>query len=169
MIYSLLHSANGTILYVNRSQEPAASNPKKAEDEIKQYSRMIGESPRVMKMPRRNGVPDGHIVVWGKVTLEQLDQESIKTLAGRKGLKKGLLIDFLGNFARSANAGLPIYRIAGGPGFVWAAVWTETRVGLSDWQQSIYRHSSAVRRSNSQQQPNYAVLAVRRRKCRNLS
>ena len=121
VIYSLLHSANGTILYVNRSQEPAASNPKKAEDEIKQYSRMIGESPRVMKMPRRNGVPDGHIVVWGKVTLEQLDQESIKTLAGRKGLKKGLLIDFLGNFARSANAGLPIYRIAGGPGFVWAA------------------------------------------------
>jgi hypothetical protein len=32
-----------------------------------------------------------------------------------------LLIDFLGNFARSANAGLPIYRIDGGPGCVWAA------------------------------------------------
>jgi hypothetical protein len=32
-----------------------------------------------------------------------------------------LLIDFLGNFARSAKAGLPVYRIDGGPGFVWAA------------------------------------------------
>jgi hypothetical protein len=74
-----------------------------------------------MKMPHRSGLPDGLIAVWGKVTLEQLDQESIKSLADRKGLKKGLLIDFLGNFARSAKAGLPVYRIDGGPGFVWAA------------------------------------------------
>ena len=130
VIYSLLHSGDGSILYVNRSQEPAVSNPKKAEDEIKQYSRMMGESPRVMKMPRRNGVPDGRIVVWGKVTLEQLDQESIKTLADRKGLKKGLLIDFLDNFARSAKAGLPIYRIDGGPGFVWAASFDRKGRGI---------------------------------------
>ena len=120
-IYSLLHSGDGSILYINRSQEPGVSNPQKAEEEIQQYSRKIGESPRVMKMPHRNGLPDGLIAVWGKVTLEQLDRESIKILADRKGLKKGLLIDFLGNFARSAKAGLPVYRIDGGPGFVWAA------------------------------------------------
>jgi hypothetical protein len=120
-IYSLLHSGDGRILYINRSQEPGVSNPQKAEEEIQQYSRKIGESPRVMKMPHRNGLPDGLIAVWGKVTLEQLDRESIKSLADRKGLKKGLLIDFLGNFARSAKAGLPVYRIDGGPGFVWAA------------------------------------------------
>ena len=120
-IYSLLHSGDGSILYINRSQEPGVSNPQKAEEEIQQYSRKIGESPRVMKMPHRNGLPAGLIAVWGKVTLEQLDQESIKILADRKGLKKGLLIDFLGNFARSAKAGLPVYRIDGGPGFVWAA------------------------------------------------
>jgi ribosomal protein L9 len=34
--------------------------------------------------------------------------------------KKGLLIDYLRNFARSAKEGLPIYRIDGGPGFIWA-------------------------------------------------
>ena len=116
-IYSLLHSGDGSILYINRSQEPGVSNPQKAEEEIQQYSRKFGKSPRVMKMPHRSGLPDGLIAVWGKVTLEQLDQE----LADRKGLKKGLLIDFLGNFARSAKAGLPVYRIDGGPGFVWAA------------------------------------------------
>jgi TPR repeat protein len=32
-----------------------------------------------------------------------------------------LLIDFLGNFVRSAKEGLPIYRIEDGPGFVWRA------------------------------------------------
>jgi hypothetical protein len=129
-IYSLLHSGDGIVLYVNRSQESGVSNPKKAQDEIQKYSSMIGESPRLMRMPRRNGVPDGLIAVWGKITLEQLDQESIKALADRKGLKKGLLIDFLGNFARSAKVGLPIYRIDGGPGFVWAASFDHKGHGI---------------------------------------
>jgi hypothetical protein len=119
--YSLLHSREGTIFYINRAQELAPLNAKKAEEDIQQSSSNIGELPRVMKMPHRSGFPDGTIAVWGNVTLEQLDQESIKLLADRKGLKKGLLIDFLGNFVRSAKAGLPIYRIDGGPGFIWAA------------------------------------------------
>jgi hypothetical protein len=129
-IYSLLHSGDGSVLYINRSQDSAFSNPKKAEEEIQQFSRNIGESPRLMKMPHRRGLPDGLIAVWGKITLEQLDQESTKILAGRKGLKKGLLIDFLGNFARSAKAGLPIYRIDGGPGFVWAASFDQKGRGI---------------------------------------
>jgi hypothetical protein len=41
-------------------------------------------------------------------------------LSEGKSPKKGLLIDFLGNFARSAEAGLPIFRIAGGSGVLWA-------------------------------------------------
>jgi TPR repeat protein len=42
-------------------------------------------------------------------------------LSEGKSPKKGLLIDFLGNFVRSAKEGLPIYRIENGPGFVWRA------------------------------------------------
>jgi hypothetical protein len=121
-IYSLLHSREGSVLYINRSQEPAFLNTKKAEQDIQQSSSNIGELPRVIRMPHRSGFPDGLIAIWGKVTLEQLDPESIKVLvADRKALKKGLLIDFLGNFVRSAKVGLPVYRIDGGPGFVWAA------------------------------------------------
>jgi hypothetical protein len=128
--YSLLHSRDGTIFYINRAQELALLNSKKAEAHIQQFSSDIGELPRVMKMPHRSGVPDGVIAVWGKVTLEQLDQESIELLADRKGLKKGLLIDFLGNFVRSAKAGLPVYRIDGGPGFVWAASFDQKGRGV---------------------------------------
>ena len=128
--YSLLYSREGTILYINRAQELAFLNAKKAEEDIQQSSSNIGDSPRVMKMPHRSGFPDGIIAVWGNVTLEQLDQESIKLLADRKGLKKGLLIDFLGNFARSAKAGLPVYRINGGPGLVWAASFDQKGHGI---------------------------------------
>jgi hypothetical protein len=119
--YSLLHSQDGKIAYVNRSQEPAFLNPKEVELNIQRYSRKIGESPRIMKMPHRSGLPDGLIAVWGKITLEPLDPESIKILAAGKSPKKGFLLDYLRNFARSAKEGLPIYRIAGGPGFIWAA------------------------------------------------
>jgi hypothetical protein len=119
--YSLLHSRDGNILYINRSQEPAFVNLKTAEVNIQRYSRKIGESPRVMKMPHRSGLPDGLIAVWGKIALEPLDQESVKILADGKGPRKGLLIDYLRDFARSAKEGLPIYRIDGGPGFIWAA------------------------------------------------
>ena len=119
--YSLLHSQDGNISYVSRSQEPAFLNPQEVELNIQRYSRKIGESPRIMKMPHRSGLPDGLIAVWGKIKLEPLDHESIKILAAGKSPKKGFLIDYLRNFARSAKEGLPIYRIDGGPGFIWAA------------------------------------------------
>ena len=119
--YSLLHSQDGNISYINRSQEPAFFNLREAELNIERYSRKIGESPRIMKMPHRSGLPDGVIAVWGKIALEPLDQESIKILADGKNPKKGFLIDYLRNFTRSAQEGLPIYRIDGGPGFIWAA------------------------------------------------
>jgi hypothetical protein len=128
--YSLLHSREGTIFYINRAQELALLNAKKAEEDIQQSSSNFGELPRILKMPHRIGFPDGVIAVWGNVTLEQLDQESIKLLADRKGLKKGLLIDFLGNFVRSAKAGLPVYRIDGGPGFIWAASFDQKGHGI---------------------------------------
>src|SRR5215469_2752696 len=119
--YSLLHSKNGNLSYINRSQEPAFFNPNEAELNIQRYSRKLGESARILKMPHRSGLPDGVIAVWGKITLERLDQESIKTLADGKNPRKGFLIDYLRDFTRSAKQGLPIYRIDGGPGFIWAA------------------------------------------------
>ena len=74
--YSLLHSRDGNILYINRSQQLAFFNPKEAEANIQRYSRKIGESPRIIKMPHRGGLPDGLIAVWGKITLEPLLQPS---------------------------------------------------------------------------------------------
>src|SRR5262245_56523941 len=127
--YSLLHSRDGNILYINRSQQPAFFNPKEVEANIQRYSRKIGESPRIMKMPHRGGLPDGVIAVWGKITLEPLDQESIKILADGKGPRKGLLIDFLGNFARSAKEGLAIYRIDGGAGCIWEGSFVQRQRG----------------------------------------
>src|SRR6516225_407701 len=80
-------------------------------------------------MPHRGSLPDGLIAVWGKITLEPLDQESIKTLADGKNPRKGFLIDYLRDFTRSAKQGLPIYHIDGGPGFIWAASFDQKERG----------------------------------------
>jgi len=119
--YSLLHSKDGNVSYINRSQESASFDPSESELTIERYSREVGESARILKAPHRSGLPHGVIAVWGKITLEPLDQDSIKLLADGKNPRKGFLIDYLRDFTRSAKEGLPIYRIVGGPGLIWAA------------------------------------------------
>jgi hypothetical protein len=119
--YSILHSQDGTIVYANRFQEPAFFGRNEADETIRQYSTKIGETAQIKKLPRQRGVPEGILATWGKVVLQPLDHDSINILAGGRSPKKGYLIDFVGNFARSAKEGLPIYRISGGAGFLWVA------------------------------------------------
>jgi hypothetical protein len=119
--YSILHSQDGTLVYVNRFQEPAIFGRNEADETIRQYSTRIGEKAQINRLPPRRGIPEGIIATWGKVALEPLDNDSTKMLAEGRSPKKGYLIDFIGNFARSAKEGLPIYRISGGAGFLWLA------------------------------------------------
>ena len=119
--YSMLHSRDGTIVYVNRHQRPVLVGPDEAEREIQNYSRTLGESPRITRMPSRSGIHNAVLAAWGGIELEALDDHSLKSLAEGTSPKKGLLIDFIGDLTRSAQDGLPVYRIAGSAGFVWVA------------------------------------------------
>ncbi len=120
--YSISHSRGGVAVYIDRYLEPAFFGAREADNDIRQHSRNIGETPRITRMPQRAGFPNGILASWGKVELEPLDNDSIKALAeGRRVTTKGYLVDFIGDFARSATNGLPIYRISGGAGFVWVA------------------------------------------------
>jgi len=101
--YSILHSQDGTVLYVNRFQEPAFFGPNEANDAIREYSTKLGETAQIKKLPRRRGVPEGILATWGKLVLEPLDNDSINTLAEGRSPKKGYLVDLIGNFTRSAK------------------------------------------------------------------
>jgi hypothetical protein len=121
--YAILHSRDGTAVYINRFQEPAFWEDDEIEKDIKLYSRKIGGEPRILKMQSQRGLPGGIIAVWGKIALEPLDNESRKLVAAGSSVSsvnRGVLIDFLGNYERSAREDLPLYRITGGPGFAWA-------------------------------------------------
>src|SRR5215470_12407661 len=123
--YSILHSHDGLVVYVNRYQEPAFFGPNEAVEAIRRNSTKMGETAQIKRLPPRRGFPEGVLATWGKVILEPLDSDSINTLAEGRSPKKGYLIDFIGNFARSAKEGLPIYRINGGAGFLWVTSYDQ--------------------------------------------
>ena len=103
---SLLHSQDGTVFYVNRFQEPAFFGPNEADAAIRQYSTKFGEKAEIKRLPRQQGRPEGTLATWGKVVLEPLDRDSLNTVAAGKSPKIGYLVDFIGDFARSAKEGL---------------------------------------------------------------
>jgi hypothetical protein len=119
--YTILHSLDGTALYINRSQQPAYWNDNEVNDDIARYSKKIGGQPRIFKERSRSGNPDVTIALWGDVTLETLDNGSRAILAEGKSPKKGILVDTIANLTQSAREGLPIYRVDGRVGFVWIA------------------------------------------------
>jgi hypothetical protein len=119
--YTIAHSREGTTFYLNRALEPAFFNAGEVDADIERLSRKFGEpATRVRPHVRLGTNTDGVIATWGKVTLEPLDATAISELAAGRSPRKGILVDFLGNLSESARRGLDVYRVTGGPGFVWA-------------------------------------------------
>ena len=102
--------------------------PNDVRTEIDRLSAKFGERARELRMPHRDGLPDAVIAMWGKLQLEQLSAADVLTVASG-GNYKGLLVGFLGDLERSAKAGVPVYELAGGAGFVWAATFGENGRG----------------------------------------
>jgi hypothetical protein len=71
--YSILHSRDGVAVYIDRYLEPAFFGAREAADDIRQHSRNIGETPRITRIPQRDGFPNGILASWGKVELDPLD------------------------------------------------------------------------------------------------
>ena len=118
---SILHSRDGAAVYINRYEIPVIFDRTEIHREINKLSSKFGERAREMRMPQREGLPNAVIASWGKVQLEQLDPDAISLLASGQSPHKGLLIDYLGDLRRSAQVGLPIYRLNGGAGYLWSA------------------------------------------------
>lgn len=120
--HSILKDQSGSAWYVNSYLEPAFFGPTDIQNEIDRLSRRLGQRPHEFRLTHRDGLPDAVIAVWGKVELQRLDAADVSTVASG-GTVKGLLISYLGDLERSAKADVPVYRLAGGAGFAWAATY----------------------------------------------
>lgn len=121
-ITTIVHADDGTALYVNRYLEPAFFAGTEAMDDVRRLSAKYGE-PRFIGPPAVAAGPRTLMATWGDVSLEPLDRARLADLAAGRDVRAGILVDHIGNFQRSASMGLPVYRVAGGAGYVWAASW----------------------------------------------
>jgi hypothetical protein len=126
---SILHDRDGKAVYVNRHIAPRTFDRNEIQAELKQISSKLGDRPREMRLPPREGVQTAIIAVWGKIQLTELDADAISIVASGESPRKGLLIDYLGNLRRSAQQGLPIYSLNGGAGYIWSASVGRNNVG----------------------------------------
>jgi hypothetical protein len=126
--HSVLQSQEGAA-YVNSYFEPAFFDPNGIQNEIDRMSSKFGRQAHIIQMPQREGLPNAVIAIWGAIQLEPLRPEEISVVASG-GSHLGILVSFLGDLRRSAKAGVPVYRLAGGAGFLWAATFDQNGKGV---------------------------------------
>jgi hypothetical protein len=115
---TILHGQGGTAVYVNREIRPAFFAPNDIQTEIQRLSARLEASPREMRPPEKDDLPAALIAIWGTLQLEELDRAAVEEA---RASGESLLVDYLGDIARSLELGLPVYRFKSGSGFLWSA------------------------------------------------
>jgi hypothetical protein len=125
---SILHTPSGTAWYVNSYIEPAFFAQNDVQNEISRLSGRFGQEASVMRMEEHAGW-NAVIAVWGATILQPLSPAEVATVASG-GTVPGFLVSYLGDLQASAKAGAPVFRLAGGAGFVWAAGFKSSGRGV---------------------------------------
>ncbi|MCK1409537.1 DUF1036 domain-containing protein [Bradyrhizobium sp. 76] len=112
---TILHAADGSVAYVNQSIDPAFFTREELESEISRLSSRYGEKPHRQELPNRTAT----IATWGTIELASLPDADMAILRRDERVLKGILVDYIGDYTRSAQAGLPVFSIQGGAGYAW--------------------------------------------------
>ena len=119
---SILHDGDGKVAYVGQHIVPVILGPGEIEKTVSLISAKYGEAARVMHPSSPWGIDRNAVIaIWGQINLEPLDSSTLSIIASGHDVKSGLRVDYLGDFRKSAKLGMPVYRIAGGPGYLWNA------------------------------------------------
>ena len=126
---SVLRDRDGTIAYVSQESRPAFFAVDEIDAEIGRLSAKFGERPRETRLPEQKDFDTAIMALWGSLRLEPLEGRSLEAFESGKASKKSLLVDHLGDVRRSLRLGLPVYRLAGGRGYLWLATVERGRRG----------------------------------------
>jgi tetratricopeptide (TPR) repeat protein len=118
---AIMHAADGTAVYLMARIAPVSIDRTAAQKEIEELSSKMNERPaKVEWFPGRAGIAPSVIALWGEVELRQLTPDEAETVAN-DDTDIGVIVDSAGNPTRSAKAGQPVYRMAGGAGYLYSA------------------------------------------------
>jgi tetratricopeptide (TPR) repeat protein len=126
---TIMHTEDGSILYVMATQNNAAMTVARARTEIEQLSKQFNARPSAVYWLPENQ-PTSVVVSWGAVRLADLGNGPRESLSEGKSAKAGVLVDTVGNLTKSAKEFLPIHRLVGGRGYVYAASFGPSGIGV---------------------------------------
>lgn len=118
---TMLRTNDQKIAYINQVTEPEFFPPGTIEAEVQRLNGSYHASGTRIDLGGNDSLPNAVIVVWGDLSLEVLPEDRIKRLAAGGALQEGILVDYIGNLRRSAQLGLPVFRLRGQRGYVWSA------------------------------------------------
>jgi hypothetical protein len=118
---SILRNQDDVAVYVDRLIAPAFFGSNDIQNEIARLGNRFDERAHELRLPQRDDLPTAVIATWGKVRLEPLNAEALAALKSGKVSPQNLFVDYLGDLRRSAELGLPVYRIQGEAGYLWSA------------------------------------------------
>ena len=118
---SILRNKDDVAVYVDRRIEPAFFGANDIQNEIARLGSRFGERAHEVRLPQGEDLPTAVIATWGKIRLEPLNAEALSALKSGKVSPQNLFVDHLGDLKRSAELGLPVYRILGEAGYLWSA------------------------------------------------
>jgi hypothetical protein len=116
-----LHAHGGSIAYVSREIRPAFFARNDVAAEINRLSARFGVRPRETRLPEQEDFRTAVIALWGELELKLLDGASLEASEAGAPSEQSLLVDHLGDVRKSLRLGLPVYRLEGGPGYLWLA------------------------------------------------
>lgn len=119
--FTILHDDERRTHYVTRTLRPAQFGPGDIDREIRRLSDTFGLRATRLQGPPGTPARASVIAYWGPLELQRLDAETVGRIAAGIPSKAGMLVDFLGNFQRSAREGLPLYALRGGYGYIYVA------------------------------------------------
>jgi hypothetical protein len=125
----LLHSGSNRVVFITETVLPAFFSPGDVDREIARISKRFGQEARILTADVKPGLPHAVLATWRNVTLTPLDVTTLDALRRGETIHRGLIADFLGDARKSAQCGLPVFSIGGGPGFVWGASFDDAGKG----------------------------------------
>jgi uncharacterized membrane protein len=152
---TILHESNGSAAYINKYIAPAFFEGNDANDEIARLSAKYAQNAQIVEAPKLAGAAHGRIAIWGDLRLTPLFTADLAIARVGGSPSKGILVDFVGDYTRSAQLGLPVYMIGGGSGFVWIAHYDDQgRGGLRFFAIDAARLSAAFQGKDIQARAN---------------
>ena len=132
----IMRAEDGTAIYLMTNLSPVSLDEAGIRKEIDGLSNEFKQPPKTVEWPTAPAATTrSAIAIWGDVQLRPVNPEDFDD--GKfDPVWPGIFLDPLGDLEASVKAGLPIYRVTGGPGYIYCASFDRNGRG--------HRHYEAI-------------------------